>query len=65
MSRQVTKKNTFQIRLDIGWWKILSQLRTDSGESFKSLVEYALAEVYTGISESELDEVFKGMRNAQ
>ncbi len=64
MSRQVTKKSTFQIRLDNGWWKILSQLKTDSGESFKSLVEYALAETYTGISKPELSKVFKGMKNA-
>lgn len=47
MSRQSDKNNTFQIRIDRFWWKILSQLKTNTGDTFKSLVEGALAEVYS------------------
>ncbi|HXK52844.1 hypothetical protein H6802_03885 [Candidatus Nomurabacteria bacterium] len=58
MSTKLQKK-TFQIRLDIGWWKILSNLRTNSGQSFKTLVEYALSETYNGYeTESELKKIF-------
>lgn len=60
MSRQVTKKKTFQIRIDSGWWKILSQLKTDLGWSFKELVEHALVESYTAKSNEEIIEFLKG-----
>ena len=43
---QSYENSTFQVRLDKGWWKILSQLRTDTGKSFKELVEGALSDAY-------------------
>lgn len=43
---QSDKKLTFQQRIDMGWWKILSQLRTDTGKTFKELVEDALSDAY-------------------
>lgn len=47
MKRLHDDKNlTFQQRIDVGWWKILSQLRTDTGKSFKELVEHALSNTY-------------------
>lgn len=50
-SQQVDRNLSFQVRLDKGWWKILSQLRTDTGRSFKELVEGALSNTY-GIDEN-------------
>lgn len=45
-SRQVDKNLTFQVRVDKGWWKILSELRTDTRMSFKDLIEDALVNCY-------------------
>ncbi len=45
-----TKKKTFQVRIDRGWRKILTQLRADSGMTIRALVEDALSHVY-GINE--------------
>jgi hypothetical protein len=59
MSQQNDKKLTFQIRVDRGLWKILSQLRTDHGWSFKELTEHALVEMYTGLSEAELQKTLR------
>ncbi|EKE00175.1 MAG: hypothetical protein ACD_22C00082G0018 [uncultured bacterium] len=64
MSQQSDKKKTFQIRLDRGWWKILSQLKTNTRWSFRSLVEHALVEMYTGKSTKELDNIFGERGNA-
>ncbi len=41
-NRQVDNNLTFQVRLNKSWWKILSQLKTDTGKSFKELVEDSL-----------------------
>jgi len=43
---QSDKKSTFQVRIDKGWWKILTLLRIDTGESLKGLVEHALSQSY-------------------
>ena len=45
-SRQIDNNLTFQVRLNKSWWKILSQLRTDTRKSFKELVENALTSAY-------------------
>ena len=45
-SEQVNKQLTFQVRVEKGWWRILSQLRTDEKRSFKELVEDALVNTY-------------------
>lgn len=45
-NRQIDNKPTFQVRLDRYWWKILSQLKTDTGKSFKELVENSLLNTY-------------------
>lgn len=45
--RQVTnKKTTFQVRLDIGWKKILLGLRAETGRSMKELIEEVLGDYY-------------------
>lgn len=60
MSKQIYNKTSFLVRLDIGWWKILSRIKTRSGRSFKDIVEYALSEVFTGWeTEDELARIFK------
>ncbi len=43
---QIDKKTTFQVRLDRGWQKILTQLRGEYGMSIKALVEQALSDTY-------------------
>ena len=43
---QSDKNLTFQVRIDKGWWKMLSLLRIDTGQSLKELVEDALSDVY-------------------
>ena len=63
MSKQINKNSSFLIRIDKGWWKMLSRLRTDYHRSFKGLVEHALTEAYTGVSERELDSALKGTSN--
>lgn len=45
-SRQIDKKNTFQVRVDIGWHTILTKLRADTKKPIKELVEVALSETY-------------------
>jgi hypothetical protein len=45
-NRQVDNNLTFQVRLNKSWWKILSQLKTDTGKSFKELVEDSLLNTY-------------------
>lgn len=47
-NRQVTKKLTFQLRLDIGWRKILLDQRNQTNKSMKTLVEEILADYYPG-----------------
>ncbi len=45
-NRQVDKKNTFQARVDKGWWKVLMQLKTETGKGIKELIEDALINTY-------------------
>lgn len=45
-NRQVDKKDTFQARIDKGWWKVLMQLKTETGKGFKELIEDALINTY-------------------
>lgn len=45
-SQLVDKNNTFQVRLDKGWQRILLMLRAKTGEPIKSLVEDALSNTY-------------------
>lgn len=45
-NRQVDKKLTFQARIDRGWWKILLQLKAETGKGFKELIEDALVNTY-------------------
>jgi len=63
MSQQSGKKITFQVRVDRGLWKVLSQLKTDYGWSFKELTEHALIEMYTGMSDEELNKLFNKSKN--
>lgn len=44
--KNVDKKITFQVRVDMGWWDTLSQLRTSRKMSFKALIENALVNTY-------------------
>lgn len=44
--QKIDKKLTFQARLDIGWKKTLSQLKTETRMSFKGLIEDALTNTY-------------------
>lgn len=45
-NRQVDNKPTFQARIDRGWWKVLSELRSNTGKGFKELIEDALSNTY-------------------
>lgn len=58
-SRQSDKKLTFQIRVDKGWWKLLSELRTEYRVPFKALVEIALTEVYSYANDRELKRLLR------
>ena len=64
MSRQIDKKPTFQIRVDRGYWKILSQIRTDYHMSFKELVEHAIAEMHAADDDGELEKVLGKKKDA-
>ena len=44
MSRQIDTKSTKQIRIDIGWHKILKVLAAEDGKTIKELVEACLTE---------------------
>jgi len=50
-SRQIDKKDTFQVRIDRGWQSMLLKLRATSGKPIRKLVEDALSNTY-GVSES-------------
>lgn len=63
-NRQVDKNLTFQVRIDRGWWKILSHLKTESGRGFKELVEDALTDAY-GIGEDGKPEIFINTQKRQ
>ena len=65
MSKQINKKTTFLIRIDYGWWKILSQLKTDYEMPFRELVEYALSEMYGGVNAEDLDKHFGEVRDVK
>lgn len=43
----VDKKLSFQVRVDIGWWKILNQLHILTKRSLKGLVEDSLSNTYS------------------
>jgi hypothetical protein len=45
-NRKIDSKNTFQVVIDVGWWEILSALRTNTQKPFKELVEDALSNTY-------------------
>lgn len=53
-SKQIDKKSTFLVRLDIYWWKTLTILRAEQRRSIKSLVEEALSESYSPISNGRI-----------
>lgn len=63
-SKHVNKNSTFHARIDKGWWKILSQLRTDTGKGFKELIEDALINTYY-IGKDGKPEVHNNSKNGQ
>jgi len=46
INRKIDEKKIFQVVIDIGWQKILLNLRAETGRSIKSLVEDALSNTY-------------------
>ena len=62
--KQVNKNLTFHARIDRGWWKILSQLRTDTGKGFKELIEDALINIYC-IGKDGKPEIYNKPKNGQ
>ncbi len=63
-SRLVNKNSTFHARIDKGWWKILSQLRTETGKGFKELIEDALINTYY-IGDDGKPEVYSKPKSGQ
>lgn len=46
-NRQIDTKSTFQVRIDKGWQKILTQLRAETRMTIRALVEQALSNNYS------------------